>query len=58
MTRYQKGKEKLRNQAMEWQLDFDNHKYSYLELSQWCEYFSIQAKRYRLIKEFIENGII
>lgn len=58
MNVYQKGKERARNKAIEWQLDFNNHNYSYGELSVFQGYFEGLAKRYGLVKEFRENGII
>ena len=56
---YRERKEKARQEAIEWQLslsDFGN--YSYLELSNWYEHFYQLGKRYGLLKEFRENGII
>lgn len=32
MNYYQKRKEQVRQEAIEWQLDFNNHNYSYYEL--------------------------
>lgn len=58
MNAYQKAKESARNKAIEWQLDFDNHNYSYEELANYGNHFSKLAKRYGLMKEFKENGII
>ena len=58
MNTYQKAKERARNKAIEWQMDFCNHNYSYGELSYFQDYFSRLAKRYGLINEFKENGII
>lgn len=58
MTKYQRLKECARDKAIEWQLDFCNHNYSYGEIACFGEYFSKLAKRYGLIKEFRENGII
>lgn len=58
MNTYQKAKENARNKAIEWQLDFCNHNYSYGELACFEDYFSRLAKRYGLVKEFKENGII
>ena len=58
MTKYQKAKNKIRDLAADWQLDFDEHNYSWTELSQWQEFFSIKAKQYGLVREFRENGII
>lgn len=58
MNDYQKQKEKARLKAVDWQLDFNNHNYSYGELAEFNDYFKKLAKRYGLIKEFKENCII
>ena len=58
MNAYQKAKENARNKAIEWQRDFENHNYSYGELSYYGSYFEKIAKRYGLVEEFRENGII
>ena len=58
MNNYQKQKEKARSRAVDWQLDFGNHNYSWDELADFGEYFERLAKRYGLVKEFRENGII
>lgn len=58
MNKYQKAKENARNKAIEWQNDFNNHNYSYGELVDFSGYFERLAKRYGLVKEFKENGII
>ena len=58
MSAYQRAKERARNVAIEWQLDFGNHDYSYGELVDYGNYFEGLAKRYGLVKEFRENGII
>ena len=58
MNKYQKGKEKTRNEAIDWQADFANHNYSYGELTYFSHYFETKARRYGLVKEFKENGII
>ena len=57
MNKYQKAKEKARNEAIEWQLDFCNHNYSWGELSEFQSYFENLGKRYGLLREFRENGI-
>ena len=57
MTNYQKRKEEVRNEAIDWQLDFCNHNYSYGELSVFQSYFEKMGKRYGLLKEFRENTI-
>ena len=58
MNKYQKQKGRARQEAIEWQLNFNNHNYSWSELSFFEEYFTRLAKRYGLIKEFRENCII
>ena len=55
---YQERKNKAREEAIEWQRDFENHNYYWSELADWGEYFTKLAKRYGLTKEFKENGII
>lgn len=58
MNKYQRVKKNARNKAIEWQSDFDSHNYSYGELIYWADYFRGLAKRYGLVREFEENGII
>lgn len=57
MNKYQERKEKVREEAIFWQLDFENHNYSWGDLAYWGEYFYKLGKRYGLLKEFRENGI-
>lgn len=58
MNKYQKGKEKTRQVAIEWQNTFFEKNDPYLGLITWQEYFLKYGKRYGLLKEFRENGII
>ena len=58
MSNYQKQKENAREKAIQWQQDFENNNYSWLELAQWQQYFEKLGKRYGLTDEFKENGII
>ena len=58
MNRYQKGKGKAQNEAVDLQADFANNNYSYGELAYFSAYFETKARRYGLVKEFKENGII
>ena len=58
MNNYQKYKAKFRQEAIEWQQDFANHNYSYAELAYWQEYFTMIGRRYGLMTEFKENGIL
>lgn len=55
---YQKRKERAREKAVQWQLEFSNRNYSYGELAFFQDYFTGLAKRYGLVEEFRENGII
>lgn len=58
MSRYTRAKENARQKAMDWQTEYYNNNYSYGELIAFAEYFTRLAKRYGLITEFRENGII
>lgn len=55
---YQELKNKAREEAKKWQLDFVNNNYSYEEFFEAQLEFTKLAKRYGLTKEFKENGII
>lgn len=57
MNKYEEYKEKYRQEAIEWQLDFNNHNYSWGELAYYGDYFTKYGKRYGLLREFHENGI-
>ena len=58
MNKYQEQKEKTRQQAIEWQIDFENQGYCWGDLIIYHQYFEEKGKRYGLLKEFRENGII
>ena len=55
---YQELKAAARQKAIDWQNEFSENNYSYGELNFYQAYFETLAKRYGLIKEFRENGII
>lgn len=55
---YREKKERLREEAVRWQHDFSRHCYSYEELAEKQAYFEKEGKKYGLVKEFKENGII
>lgn len=57
MNTYQKNKQRIREEAIEWQADFPNHNYSWGEIAYFEDYFRRQGKRYGLLTEFRENGI-
>lgn len=58
MKTYQEKKEEAREQAIEYQLTFAEHDYYMSELAYYNDYFIKQGKRYGLLREFRENGII
>lgn len=55
---YKQLKANAIQKVMDWKNDYCNHDYSWGELAYWSDYFGKLAKRYGLIKEFRENGII
>lgn len=57
MNKYQEQKEKARQKAIEWQIEFSQDSHFMSEYAYYGEYFSKLAKRYGLIKEFKENGV-
>lgn len=57
MSKYQEMKEKIRNEAIDWQYDLGNHSYSWGEVAAWAEYFERMGRRYGLLREFRENCI-
>ena len=57
-TNYEIGKQRAIDEAQKFQRDFENHNYSYGELAEKQAHFEKLAKRYGLIKDFRENGII
>lgn len=57
-TPYRQKQNELRNKAIDFQTDFFNNDYDYLELVNIQSDFEKQAKKYGLLKEFRENCII
>lgn len=55
---YSEKKERLREEAVRWQLDYSRNCLSYGELAEKQAYFEKEGKKYGLVKEFKENGII
>jgi len=55
---YARRKEQAREQAKEWQRRFSDGSHSWAELSERANYFERLARRYGLLTEFRENGII
>ena len=58
MNNYERRKSEIRQEAIEWQTTFNDCKMTYGELAIMQSYFEKQGKRYGLLKEFKENGII
>lgn len=58
MNKYLEIKEKLREEAKEWQSDFQNNNFSFGDVAYYTNYFYKKGKKYGLLKEFKENGII
>lgn len=58
MKTYAERKAQVADKAKRWQLNFGNESHSYAELLVAQNEFARLAKRYGLVKEFRENGII
>ena len=57
-SNYKEQKEYIRNLTIEWQHDFADVNYYYSELAEFYELFMKCGRRYGLLKEFKENGIL
>lgn len=53
-----KTREEARQQAIDWQIWASEQSLSYGELADWGGYFRTLGKKYHLIREFKENGIL
>lgn len=51
-------KEEARQYAIDWQYWVSEENLSYEELADWQVHFTDIAKKFGLVREFIENGII
>ena len=58
MNKYQQQKERAREKAIEWQHEVSVMFYDWQTMAEAGAYFEKLGKRYGLLKEFIENGII
>lgn len=58
MTRYEKGKEAARQYAINWQSWASTVSMTYDQLFMWQSIFERIAKKWGLLTEFRENGII
>lgn len=58
MNTYQRGKNAAREQAAQWQADFSDQSPSWGEIAAQQRQLEQLARRYGLLREFRENGII
>lgn len=58
MSRYMRGKENARQEAKDFQATFSEESYTWTELAITGARFEKLARRYGLIREFRDNGII
>lgn len=58
MNKYQQQKEKYRQLAINWQIEFSENGHYMSEYAYWGDYFTKVGKRFGLLKEFRENAII
>lgn len=57
MNNYQKRKESVRQEAIDWQLEASEQDLSYGELAEIGNFFYKLGKRFGLLREFRENAI-
>ena len=58
MSKYEARKTEIRDEAIFWQIENFTSIKSYEELAEAHKYFEKMGRRYGLLKEFRENGII
>lgn len=58
MKNYKEKKEKARQLAIIWQLNFSNNNHSMQYCINWCNRFYKIGKKYGLLHEFEENAIL
>lgn len=57
-SRYTAAKERARQEAIDWQAAFADASHDYQELAEAAARFTKLGRRYGLLQEFKENGII
>ena len=57
-SRYTTGKERARQEAKDWQATFSEASHDYQELAEAAAKFTRLGRRYGLLQEFRENGIL
>ena len=58
LTAREKMKAIIREIAQRWQDGFDRFNYSYFDFLNWQNFFEEYGRKYGLLREFKENGII
>lgn len=58
MNAYQKAKARARERAVEFSLNFGEMNLSWADVAYYGNYFERLGRRYGLLQEFRENGII
>ncbi len=58
MNTYQRRKDAVRAQAIQWQADFSDRSISWATLAAEQQHLEQLARRYGLVREFRENAII
>ena len=58
ISEYQRRKEQVREEAIEWQFGFSERDYSWAEVAEAGQRFKRLGRRYGLLREFRENGIL
>ena len=58
MSKYMQKKEAARNEAINWMITTANDSMSWSDLLNYQDHFLTIGRRYGLIREFHENGII
>lgn len=58
LSNYERKQAILRDFAIQWQYDFSEFAYSYSDLVMYGDFFREYGRKYGLIREFQENGIL
>lgn len=58
LTPYERNQSILRDFAIEWQFKFADLTHAWRDLCEWSDFFEEYGRKYGLIREFKENGII
>ncbi len=58
LSKFEIGREQAMQEAIDFQMNFEEQNYSYEELAEIQERFQFLAEVYDLVDEFTENGII